>query len=147
MGDKLNNTKGLTLIEVLASIVLLSIVIVSFMSLFPQMTLMNNKTEENLQSANVGKELQVELRSYKYEQFESSVEQLISATQKVEKEPVTNKNIKVYKGQYKNSDIVVTLYTDSIVSGDIQSLYEFRIEVKDGDKISTTIYGYTKIDK
>lgn len=62
----LKNNKGLTLIEVLASIVILSIVIISFVALFPQMSLFNEKTEENLDAISIAKEVLVEMKSTKY---------------------------------------------------------------------------------
>lgn len=51
------NQYGLTLIEVLASVVLFTVVIALLLSIFPQMTNINNKTGNNLDAANVGKEL------------------------------------------------------------------------------------------
>lgn len=146
MLTKIKNTKGLTLIEVLASIVLLSIVIISFLPLFPQISLMNTKTEDNLQAANVGKELLVELRNYKYSEFKPRVEQLISAIETVG--PVSE--TKQYTGQYKSADakvtydIIITLYTSPSVKGSIQTIYKFKIEVLQNNNILTTTYGYTK---
>ena len=44
------NEKGLTLIEVLASIVILSIILVSIMNFFPQMGLMNKTNARKISS-------------------------------------------------------------------------------------------------
>ena len=140
MGDKLNNTKGLTLIEVLASIVLLSIVIVSFMSLFPQMTLMNNKTEENLQSANVGKELLVELKKLTYESIKNG-NNLPNTNISIDK----NSNPILIEGTYKSVKVKISLYTEVDISGKIQKLHRIIIEVLDDKStVLTSTYGYIK---
>ncbi|MEH7417112.1 type II secretion system protein [Neobacillus drentensis] len=53
----LKNEKGLTLIEVVVSIVILSIVLISLMSIFPQMSLLNNQNEQKTQAINTAKEV------------------------------------------------------------------------------------------
>lgn len=59
MINKITNGKGFTLIEILASIVLLTVVISLFLSIFPQMANTNNRNGDNLDAANVGKEILV----------------------------------------------------------------------------------------
>ncbi|MDN3018503.1 prepilin-type N-terminal cleavage/methylation domain-containing protein [Paenibacillus sp. BSR1-1] len=51
------NEKGLTLIEVLISIVILSMILLTTMSFFPQMGLMNNQNKVKTQGINTAKEL------------------------------------------------------------------------------------------
>lgn len=51
-----NNEKGLTLVEVLAAIVILSILFVGIMTIFPQMTLFNAKTEAKLDTMNLARQ-------------------------------------------------------------------------------------------
>ncbi|MDX1700670.1 MAG: type II secretion system protein [Melioribacteraceae bacterium] len=53
---KNNTQKGLTLVEVLAALVILGIVFVGFMTVFPQMTLFNAKTETKLDTMNLARE-------------------------------------------------------------------------------------------
>ncbi|QUG42244.1 type II secretion system protein [Psychrobacillus sp. INOP01] len=138
MRNKLNNNKGLTLIEVLASIVLLSIVIISFMSLFPQMTLMNHKTEDNLQAANVGKELLVEIKKLTFESIKNG-----------DSLPITNisidinSNLTIIDGTYKSFKVKISLYANLDISGEIQKLHRIRIEVLDDKStVLTSTYGY-----
>ena len=50
------NEKGLTLVEVLASLVILGIVFIGFMIIFPQMTLFNKKTEIKLETMNLARQ-------------------------------------------------------------------------------------------
>ncbi len=57
-----NQEAGLTLIEILASLVILGIVFVSFMTIFPQMSLFNSRTETKLETMN---EARIVLEEYK----------------------------------------------------------------------------------
>ncbi|MDR6122187.1 prepilin-type N-terminal cleavage/methylation domain-containing protein [Bacillus sp. SLBN-46] len=52
--------KGVTLIEVLISIVILSIIFLSFMRFFPQMGFMNNENADKTQAINTAKEILIE---------------------------------------------------------------------------------------
>ena len=62
MFHNLKNNSGFTLIEILASVVLLTVVLSMFLSIFPQMANMNNRTGDNLDAANVGKEVLVKMK-------------------------------------------------------------------------------------
>lgn len=55
--------KGLTLVEVLAALVILGIVFVGVMTVFPQMTLFNNKTEAKLETMNLARQEMVNITS------------------------------------------------------------------------------------
>ncbi|WP_033542316.1 PulJ/GspJ family protein [Planococcus sp. CAU13] len=52
---RVSNEKGLTLVEVLAAIVILGILFVGIMTIFPQMTLFNEKTEAKLDTMNLAR--------------------------------------------------------------------------------------------
>ncbi|MGM0897204.1 MAG: type IV pilus modification PilV family protein [Bacillota bacterium] len=54
--NRLKTEKGLTLVEVLAALVILGIVFVGIMTVFPQMTLFNNKTEAKLDTMNLARQ-------------------------------------------------------------------------------------------
>lgn len=51
-----SNEKGLTLVEVLAALVILGILFVGIMTIFPQMTLFNDKTEAKLDTMNLARQ-------------------------------------------------------------------------------------------
>ncbi|TWT26277.1 prepilin-type N-terminal cleavage/methylation domain-containing protein [Planomicrobium sp. CPCC 101110] len=53
---RVDNEKGLTLVEVLAALVILSILFVGIMTIFPQMTLFNAKTETKLDTMNLARQ-------------------------------------------------------------------------------------------
>ncbi|MDN7226972.1 type II secretion system protein [Planococcus sp. N064] len=50
------NEKGLTLVEILAALVILGIFFVGILTIFPQMTLFNNKTEAKLDTMNLARQ-------------------------------------------------------------------------------------------
>lgn len=52
-----NNERGLTLLEVLLAIVILTIILVSIMNIFPQMGKINKQNEQKLVTVNVMKEV------------------------------------------------------------------------------------------
>jgi prepilin-type N-terminal cleavage/methylation domain-containing protein len=68
--------EGLTLIEVLASLVILGIVFIGFMNIFPQMTVFNQKTETKLNTMNLAKQEIVEIKSIPKLSLPFSLEQL-----------------------------------------------------------------------
>lgn len=57
--ESLKNEKGITLIEVILAMALLSIVLISFMNIFPQMGFMNKHNEDKAQAINTAKEVLV----------------------------------------------------------------------------------------
>lgn len=50
------NDRGLTLVEILAAVVILGILFIGIMSIFPQMTLFNAKTETKLDTMNLARQ-------------------------------------------------------------------------------------------
>ncbi len=53
------NEKGVTLLEILISMAILSIILVTFMNFFPQMGFMNQQNKDKIQGINTAKELLV----------------------------------------------------------------------------------------
>jgi prepilin-type N-terminal cleavage/methylation domain-containing protein len=54
------DNKGVTLVEVLAAMAILSIILISIMNIFPQMGMMNKQNEEKSQGINTAKQLLIE---------------------------------------------------------------------------------------
>lgn len=114
------NEKGITLIELLASIVILSIVIIGFFSFFPQSILLSTKVEDKLVGLNVAEEV---LNEYKET---NSWKDVVS---------VNNK-------QYYTN--IVYIYEQSVFN-----LTPIRIEIYTNDTFSTStfitsIYSYVE---
>lgn len=79
--NKLKSQQGLTLVEVLAALVILGIVFVGIMTVFPQMTLFNNKTEAKLDTMNLARqEMALVTQASKWEKIldSSSVDPVFS---------------------------------------------------------------------
>lgn len=133
------NEKGLTLIEVLASIVLLSIVIVSFLSLFPQITNFNDSTEENLQAAAVAKEVRVLVKE---EGMDISTPQKTSF---LSNETLTNLDDTIlHKGEYNDFSVEVTIWKNKKYTSEVyEDLYQMKVSIlnENNNEISYT-YGY-----
>lgn len=55
------NDRGMTLVEILAALVILGILFIGIMSIFPQMTLFNAKTETKLDTMNLARQEMAEL--------------------------------------------------------------------------------------
>ena len=55
--------KGFTLVEILAALVILGIVFVGFMTVFLQMTLFNEKTDDKLVTMNLAKQELAEMQN------------------------------------------------------------------------------------
>ncbi len=142
MQKTIKNEQGLTLIEVLASIVLLSIIIVSFLSLFPQISNFNKSTEENLQAAATAKEVRVLVK----EEIESmdSFPSKLSFTN----ERILNDGFYSYIGKYNDFEVVIELQDQPFVGDEPQQnktrkLYKYKVSIGESDtRILSTTYGF-----
>lgn len=72
MQSLITNERGISLVEVIASTVLLSIIIIAFLTIFPQMKISNENTGGNLDAANIAKELLSNLKEYSYEDIKKN---------------------------------------------------------------------------
>lgn len=142
MQKSIKNEQGLTLIEVLASIVLLSIVIVSFLSLFPQITNFNKSTEENLQAAATAKEVRVLVK----EEIESLNNFPIKLA--FTNERTLDDGVYSYRGKYNDFEVVIEVQDqpfvgDEPLKNEIRNLYKYKVSVGHGDtRILSKTYGF-----
>lgn len=114
--ENTRNEKGVTLIEVLISIVLLSIIFLSFMRFFPQMGFMNNENIDKTQAINTAKEILIEWQNSP------------NVTDNLKKGTVS-----VIPGYYKTDS---TFYYFKTVKGN----YDVNIKIKiNSDLVSTPI--------
>lgn len=138
----IKNEQGLTLIEVLASIVLLSIVIVSFLSLFPQITNFNKSTEENLQAAATAKEVRVLVKE-EIESMDSFPSKLSFTNERTYSDEVYS-----YRGKYNDFEVVIELQDqpfvgDEPLKNEIRKLYKFKVSIGNTDtRILSKTYGF-----
>ncbi len=137
------NEKGMSLVELLAAITILGIVIVTSMSLFPQMTKFNMKTENKLETMNEAR--------IKLEQVKENPQMLCSS------DNVKNNGIITFSqedGDYKYeidyylkdnlSDKEVDICKTSKQTTPVIRLNQVHIKVFDDDKLTSEIFGYVK---
>ena len=111
MKKLLTNERGLSLVEVIASIVLISIIITAFLTIFPQMKKSNESTGEHLDAANIAKELLVIMKAQSFKELEK-------------KETIENLNYSVSS----TSDSLILDGQYSYIEG---KKVDVRIEIKD----------------
>ncbi|MBS4194840.1 type IV pilus modification PilV family protein [Lederbergia citri] len=87
------NDKGLTLIELLASIAILSIVIVSFLHFFSQAMLFSGKAEDRMTSINIAEKV---LQSVKDDPVKNTETRVINGKNYYEVEPIYINNKSYY---------------------------------------------------
>ncbi|SDM79847.1 hypothetical protein SAMN05518871_102262 [Psychrobacillus sp. OK028] len=150
MFSKIKNTSGFTLVEILASVILLTVVISFFLSIFPQMSNMNNRNGENLDSANVAKEVLVLVKeNYSIDNSTLNLEGSILNFTIAE----NNSNSLIVKGTYdtlSNKKFFIELEinkTGAISNSTIDNLYQVKIKVKNSHENTNalaTTYGYIR---
>lgn len=145
MFHNLKNNSGFTLIEILASVVLLTVVLSMFLSIFPQMANTNNRTGDNLDAANVGKEVLVKMKKMSYENITSKTNLPIDNTTYTN----STNNIQI-KGTYVtnvenyNVEININKTHDVEINSSTTRLRRFSIKILDDQNKNTltTTYGY-----
>lgn len=137
------NEKGMSLVELLAAITILGIVIVTSMSLFPQITKFNMKTENKLETMNEAR--------IKLEQVKENP-QMLCSSHKVE-----NNGIITFSQEYGDYKYEIEYYLKDILSNKkvdicktpkqttpVIRLNQVHIKVFDDDKLTSEIFGYVK---
>lgn len=143
--NNINSEKGVTLVEVLVSITLLSIVLITLMNIFPQMGMMNNHTKLKAQGINTAKEVLL-----KWQNDNDRIKNFF-ATPDVsvipEYKPITGN---AYNFEYVNGDFLVNVKINKNFSKESDIYNAHLIVVKLYNKNKTDIvvsetYGYVKI--
>lgn len=134
-----NNDKGLTLVEILASLVILGIVFVGFMTVFPQMTNFNEKTETKLLAMN---EARSELIRLQKSPMNLQNEQLVRQDELYLYYEYELGEYK-YKVKYKKQADVISESIDTVTLNSI----EIQVYKKGTNKVSSEIFGYLKKKK
>ncbi|MDN7245938.1 type IV pilus modification PilV family protein [Planococcus shenhongbingii] len=138
-----NNEKGLTLVEILATLVLLGIVFVGIMTVFSQMTLFNDKTYTKLDTMNLARQEISEIKGVTYPKLITEITAAIEATTYAEVPTATNP----YHLFTKSEDgytYELRLYKNPKLVGEanIESLYQVHLMVKKDNKLNSETYGY-----
>ncbi len=165
MLNKITNNNGFTLIEILASIILLTVIISLFLSIFPQMANTNNRNGEYLNAANVGKELLVLVKKNSYNDYNGRLILASSSQLKIENEKFTINSIKeiekvintksakniqikgIFKSINKGFNIEILISKSGVFTNegleDIFQQHQVTLIVRDNNSTQlTTTYGY-----
>lgn len=130
--------------EILASVVLLTVVISLFLTMFPQMANINNKNGENLDAANVGKELLVKMKKLTLDKaiLKENLPITISSNINSSSNPIII--LGTYDSNNQSFKAKITIWPTPDVNG-AQTLHRMQIDIMNSnDRILTTTYGYLK---
>lgn len=145
---KYENDKGFTMVEILAALTILGIVFISYMTIFPQMSNMNAKTETKLASMNIARQELANLKKHSPEW---------PSNYKFDSDHTSNSIVK-YKSENGIYDIEVSCSpredgnqkekcskskNESILRE--ENLFKIHIEVKEGGKVVSQTFGYVKL--
>ncbi|WP_298830425.1 type II secretion system protein [uncultured Planococcus sp.] len=160
------NDKGLTLVEVLAAVVILGILFVGIMSIFPQMTLFNAKTETKLDTMNLARQEMASIVGAAewqgerdladpsiYEDFKAvlSVKMPAAGYAEIAPNPDFIRYVKVDDYRYE-ADIYLSCQPfleedeNSLKCHDpsLAQLHKIHLKVYEGSRVSSETYSYIK---
>ncbi|MDQ0975659.1 prepilin-type N-terminal cleavage/methylation domain-containing protein [Neobacillus niacini] len=154
----ISNEKGVTLVEVIAAISLLSIVLIGIMGIFPQMGFINKHNEDKSQAINSAKQI---LNEWKSEDTVTG-EKVISALKKETPTSIdwpippevtttsTTDTFYTFKKNDINSEIRIWKNPETGFGGenDLIKTYKILVQVKNKrDTIIGETYGYIVVKK
>lgn len=136
--------KGFTLVEVLAALTILGIVFVGFMTVFPQMTLFNEKTENKLETMNLARQ---ELD--KIQRNENWNDNYISVNPQPSPDDYKrwhkdDNDIIIEVDYYTVADLKKEKFVNHEKNYEISSLYKVHIKVLKDEKINSETFGYVR---
>ena len=161
------NENGLTLVEVLAALVILGILFVGIMTIFPQMTLFNARTETKLDTMNLARQEMAEITDAEKwvgsrdpmdpsitEEFEEKASEEMAelgyTLDAVNSDPLYERYKKIGDYLYE-ADIYLQCepylaeqQTEAIPCDDPQldQLHKIHLKVYDGDRLSSETFSY-----
>lgn len=148
---RVQNENGLSLIEVLAAVVILGIFFVGFMTVLPQMTSFNVKTEDKLVAMNLAKQESAKLKDSMATLMKDDV--IVSDIKDEEG------NLKIKRYEYGVEEIPYNYEVDYYIGPDLDkedsilydsdvdglvSLYKLHIKVKKDGKVISENFGYVQ---
>ncbi|WP_411567610.1 type II secretion system protein J [Sporosarcina sp. GW1-11] len=138
----MKNEKGFTLVEVLAALTILGIVFVSFMTIFPQMTNINSKTEAKLETMNLAKR---ELAFWKDDPLPLEEKEYLK---NIKKDTTSKTGYIIYEYEHNeeqsfNYRVTYKIASDLPVTNasDVQ-LHRIHIEVYKDQRLVSETFGY-----
>lgn len=148
-----NNEQGLTLVEILATLVIIGIVFIGIMAIFPQMTLFNERTEVKLDAMNSAREEMALLKSLEIYEFGEEIGDKFSEAhpenEVVESGVESDGSVLLNYRNQKGFEVHVRIAPSKTNEGfDNSTLHKSYLKVYDenGRMLSET-YGYLQIRK
>ncbi|WP_442595270.1 prepilin-type N-terminal cleavage/methylation domain-containing protein [Neobacillus sp. D3-1R] len=147
--------KGFTLLEVLLSITILSIILISFFSFFPQAAKFNDTNDQKLKGVSLAKEVLVTIQSSNsIQSFLNNVSTNPTATDTFSKNNPQYQSLKLSEDIINHTDyyqlitktpdakVIIKLFKSPDFNGS-KALYktEIIVEILEGKKV-TNLYGY-----
>lgn len=150
MKKQFQNERGMTLIEILAAITILSIIFISFMLLFPQMTSFNSRTETKLITMNLAKQELAQIQSLHFNWPPTSdqlMEININYTETTNPPPPTG--IKRLKYQKKEYQYLLDMYINPDLENegrvDSIALHKVHLQIFSKGNVISETYGYIEV--
>ena len=149
---RLEQEEGLTLIEVLASMVILSIVLFSIMAIFPQMGLSNQKVETKIEGVQLARDVLIEWQEQYADDiqlfFENVAESPTGALQKdVYSMPLIQPIEPTEQGYYfyTNKDAFIAkikIWTKSDLHSKPNEVHRMHVKIINENHVISETYGY-----
>lgn len=138
---KTTEESGLTLVEILASLVILGIVFVAFMTIFPQMTLFNNRTETKLETMNEARIVLDEYKNIKWKSTDFSEGRFQSDGEwwKEIRESKPNIVIKIKKTPDEGPDL------GNPLKPGVVRMHRIQVYVLKSDQVISESFGYIQV--
>jgi prepilin-type N-terminal cleavage/methylation domain-containing protein len=145
-GDKVlvHNEKGVTLLEVLLSITILSIILLSITNFFPQMGMMNKHNEEKSQGMNFAKQVLVDWKT------SQRVIDFIKAPAPANRpeEYKSEDESYYYFSTIKNDfDVHIKIKKESDLHSTPSKAHLIQIQLQENSDTVSETYGYLTIDE
>ncbi|MEY2192665.1 prepilin-type N-terminal cleavage/methylation domain-containing protein [Neobacillus sp. BF23-41] len=156
MFNLINNEKGVTLVELLASIVILSIILLSFLTFFTNSFQYNAISSDKMKATNIAREVQEEFKVNPEKNQElknlilfsrSSTETTIpkSSYPKLDLTNDIKKNSGILKLFLTKQNFIVEVEVDTNIDPKVDiSLSKIHVQVKKGTKLVSETYTYLK---
>lgn len=153
----IHNKNGLTLIEVLATLVILGIVFVGIMNIFPQMTLFNAKTYTKLDTMNLAQQEMSDIKSLKIlpsvevpvDRFTKKINEINYAKRvgpKVENGEEFYEFTKIQSGNGYKYELRLFSKPDFTGNANTPSLHKIHLIIKTAEgMLSSETYGYVEV--
>ncbi|MCU9614025.1 type II secretion system GspH family protein [Caldibacillus lycopersici] len=141
---KMLNQQGVTLLEILVSIVILSIILVSMMYIFPQMGFINQKNQEKTQAINTAKEILVE-----WQRKEEIISFLAKPT--LHKKPdYLSERTNDYYAAFPKGDwqVAITIAKQSDINTNPTKAHQIHVQLYGGNhSVVSESYGYILVEE